>query len=210
MDDGEHFVGAFMVVKGASPPRIPEFRSQVPNGFRDSPSEYRFLKFSIQLLFAFGVGEVPPFAALEEAGADVTAGVGRKLVKVGVALESEFLEETGPALPGPVVLVVCPCCFGVVDSCFSVTVEKIQEEISLGRGTMRKFDGTWCARVDEMKDVRSGGGKSNLRERMSATELWSPWMCWGKTIHSWSISMFASLRAAESWASSLCSSKLLR
>ena len=66
-DGREQFVGALIVVNGARPPRIPEFRSQVPNGFFERPSEYLCRIFSIQLLSAFGVGEVATFAALEEA-----------------------------------------------------------------------------------------------------------------------------------------------
>ena len=122
-------------------------------------------------MLSFWVGEVSALAALEEAGADMAPGGAWKVVEVGVAVETDFVEEEGPAVPGAVVLVVCPCCRGVIDSCFRVTVEKIQEEISLGRGTIRKFAGTWDGKLERMKDVRSGGERSKLRERVSATEL---------------------------------------
>ena len=122
-------------------------------------------------MLSFWVGEVSALAALEEAGADMAPGGAWKVVEVGVAVETDFVEEEGPAVPGAIVLVVCPCCLGVIYSCFRVTVEKIQEEISLGRGTIRKFAGTWDGKLERMKDVRSGGERSKLRERVSATEL---------------------------------------
>ena len=76
VDDGQLFVGALIIVNGARPPITPEFLSQVPNGLRESPAEYRFRKFSIQFAFGFGVGEVALLAALEESGADLSVGVG--------------------------------------------------------------------------------------------------------------------------------------
>ena len=136
VDDGQLFVGALIVVNGAKPPRTPEFLSQVPNGFRESPAEYRLRKFSIQLSFALGIGEVASLAALEEGGADLGAGVGGEGVEIGVVAEANFLEEKSPSVPGTIIFVVCTFGLGVVDPVFRVTVEKIQEEISLGRGTI--------------------------------------------------------------------------
>ena len=136
MDDGQLFVGAFIVVNGARPPRTPEFLSQVPNGFRESPAEYRLLKFSIQLKFTSGVGEVASLAALEEGGADLGAGVEGEGVEVEVAFKANFLEEEAPSEPGAIMFVVCAFGLGVVDPVFRVMVEEIQDEISLGRGTI--------------------------------------------------------------------------
>ena len=54
-DGREQLVGVLIVVNGARPPRIPEFRSQVPNGFFERPSKYLCQIFAIQLQSAFGI-----------------------------------------------------------------------------------------------------------------------------------------------------------
>jgi hypothetical protein len=135
----ETLVGSLIVVNGARLPRTPEFRSQVPNSFLERPAEYRSRIFSVQLLSLLWVGEVAAFAALEEGGADLGLdGRGCKVDK-GVAKETNILEEQGPAVPSVIVLFVCPFGFRVEDSIFGVIVEEIQEEISLGSGTINKF-----------------------------------------------------------------------
>jgi hypothetical protein len=146
---GQQFVGALIVVNGARPPRTPEFCSQVPNGFLERPAEYRCLKLSVQLLSVLGVGEVSAFATLEESGANLGPDGRGSEVNKGVMNETNFLEEEGPAVPGAVIFLVCPFGFQIEDSIFRVTIKEIQEEISLGNGTISKFFGT-CSGKEEM------------------------------------------------------------
>jgi hypothetical protein len=147
---GEEFVGAFIVVNGARPPRTPEFRSQVPDGFLERPAEYRSLKFSVQLLSSFGIGEVAAFAALKEGCADLASDGWWSEVDKGVAKETNLVEEQGPAVPGAVVFLVCPFGFRIEDSIFRVIIGEIQEEISLGKGAIRKFLGTCSGKEERM------------------------------------------------------------
>jgi hypothetical protein len=104
----------------------------------------------VQLLSALGVGEVSAFATLEESGTDLGSDVCRGKVDKGVMKETDFLEEEGPAVPGAVVFLVCPFGFRIEDSIFRVIIEEIQEEISLGNGTISKFFGTCAGKEERM------------------------------------------------------------
>jgi hypothetical protein len=105
---GQQFVGALIVMNGARPPKTPEFRSQLPNGFLERPAEYRCLIFSVQLLSGLGVGEVSLFATLEESGTNLGQDGRGSEVNKGVMNETDFLEEEGPTVLSTVVFLVCP------------------------------------------------------------------------------------------------------
>jgi hypothetical protein len=97
---------------------------------------------AVQLVAAFGVGEVPSLDALEEAGGELAAGVSRQGIEVGVCGEAGFCDKEEPARPGAVGFRMGVFRFRVVDSLPRVSIEEIQEEIALGSGAMRKFGGT--------------------------------------------------------------------
>ena len=84
------------------------------------------------------------FEALEETGdeVDFDVDVVREFVEERVALHADcVVEEEEPSAPGSVLFFVGRFGFGVEDAVGGATIEKTQEEISLGRGAMQKFMG---------------------------------------------------------------------